>query len=126
FGSLRCIPPQTWARASAGASRSAPWPQAAINRSRSRSMGGECEDATRTQIDQIYRAESRRVFATLVRLLGDFDLAEEALHEAFTAAVQQWPRDGLPNSPRAWLVTVGRLRGIDALRRRQRVDQKAS
>jgi RNA polymerase sigma-70 factor (ECF subfamily) len=89
-------------------------------------MDGECEVGTRTQIDLIYRTESRRVFATLVRLLGDFDLAEEALHEAFTAAVQQWPRDGIPSSPRAWLVTVGRLKGIDALRRRRRVDRKAS
>jgi len=79
--------------------------------------------AVRAKIDLAYRAESRRVFATLVRLLGDFDLAEEALHEAFAAALLQWPRDGFPSEPRAWLVTVGRLRGIDVLRRRRRFDR---
>ena len=63
------------------------------------------------------------MFATLVRLLGELDLAEEALHEAFAAAVEQWTRDGIPQNPRAWLVTVGRLRGIDALRRRRRAEQ---
>ncbi len=86
-------------------------------------MQRELNSALRAQLDDIYRAESRRVFATLVRLLGDFDLAEEALHEAFTAAVAQWPRDGIPDSPRAWLITAGRLRGIDALRRRKRLDR---
>jgi RNA polymerase sigma-70 factor, ECF subfamily len=60
----------------------------------------------RTTVDSIYRAESRRVFATLVRLLGDFDLAEEALHEAFRAALEQWPSDGVPANPRAWLVSA--------------------
>lgn len=89
-------------------------------------MSGEREDATRAKIEQIYRVESRRVFATLLRLLGDFDLAEEALHEAFTAAVHQWPAAGVPDSPRAWLVSVGRLRGIDALRRRRSADRGAS
>jgi RNA polymerase sigma-70 factor, ECF subfamily len=89
-------------------------------------MSGEHDVATRVQIDRIYRAESRRVFATLLRLLGDFDLAEEALHEAFTAAVQQWPLNGVPDCPRAWLVTVGRLRGIDALRRRRSADRGAA
>ncbi|WP_035985087.1 RNA polymerase sigma factor [Leptolyngbya sp. KIOST-1] len=74
------------------------------------------------QVDAIYRSESRRVFATLIRLLGDFDLAEEALHEAFAVALKQWPRDGTPANPRAWLVSVGRFRGIDALRRRARFD----
>ncbi len=74
------------------------------------------------QVDAIYRAESRRVFATLIRLLGDFDLAEEALHEAFAVAVEQWPRDGLPAKPRPWLVSVGRFRAIDRLRRRTRFD----
>jgi RNA polymerase sigma-70 factor (ECF subfamily) len=73
-------------------------------------------------IDAIYRSESRRIFATLVRLLGDFDLAEEALQNAFVAAVQQWPRDGVPANPRAWLVSAGRFRGIDTLRRRARFD----
>lgn len=82
-------------------------------------MSREHDGAMRALIERIYRAESRRVFATLMRLLGDFDLVEEALHEAFTAAVQQWPADGVPVSPRAWLIKVGRLRGIDALRRKR-------
>jgi RNA polymerase sigma-70 factor (ECF subfamily) len=73
-------------------------------------------------IQQIYRAESRRVFATLVRLLGDFDLAEEALHDAFRAALEQWPSEGLPDNPRAWLVSTGRFKAIDAIRRRARFD----
>ena len=73
-------------------------------------------------IDTVYRSESRRVFATLIRLLGDFDLAEEALHEAFRAALEQWPGDGIPDNPRAWLVAVGRFKGIDAIRRRSRMD----
>lgn len=89
-------------------------------------MDGEFEREIRAQVDVVYRAESRRVFATLIRLLGDFDLAEEALHEAFAAAVEQWPRQGVPQNPRAWLVTVGRLRGIDALRRRRRFVQTAA
>jgi RNA polymerase sigma-70 factor (ECF subfamily) len=70
----------------------------------------------------IYRSESRRVFATLVRLLGDFDLAEEALHDAFASAVEQWPREGVPANPRAWLVSAGRFKAIDCLRRRARFD----
>jgi len=73
-------------------------------------------------VDGIYRAESRRVFATLVRLLGDFDLAEEALHDAFRAALEQWPRDGVPANPRAWLVSAGRFKAIDGIRRRARFD----
>jgi len=76
----------------------------------------------RERLDAVYRAESRRVFATLVRLLGDFDSAEEALHEAFRAALEQWPRDGVPGNPRAWLVSAGRFKAIDALRRDSRVD----
>jgi RNA polymerase sigma-70 factor (ECF subfamily) len=72
--------------------------------------------------DELYRAESRRVLATLIRLLGDFDLAEEALQEAFAAAVEQWPREGVPPNPRAWLVSTGRFKGIDAVRRRARLD----
>jgi RNA polymerase sigma-70 factor (ECF subfamily) len=71
-------------------------------------------------IDAIYVAESRRVLATLIRLLGDFDLAEEAMHEAFRAALEQWPRDGVPANPRAWLVSTGRFKAVDALRRRAR------
>src|SRR6185503_340392 len=74
------------------------------------------------EIGAVYRAESRRVFATLVRLLGDFDLAEEALHEAFRAALEQWPREGIPHNPRAWLVSAGRFKAIDAIRRRARFD----
>ena len=66
--------------------------------------------------ESVYRAESRRVFATLVRLLGDFDLAEEGLHEAFRAALEQWPRDGVPANPRAWLVSAGRFKAIDGIR----------
>ena len=73
-------------------------------------------------VDAIYRSESRRVFATLVRLLGGFDLAEEALHDAFRAALEQWPREGVPANPRAWLVSAGRFKAIDALRRRARFD----
>ena len=76
----------------------------------------------REAVDRIYRAESRRVFATLVRLLGDLDLAEEGLHEAFHAALEQWPREGVPANPRAWLVSAGRFKAIDALRRRARFD----
>ncbi|HEX7054356.1 MAG TPA: RNA polymerase sigma factor [Burkholderiales bacterium] len=74
------------------------------------------------QVDAIYREESRRVFATLVRLLGDFDLAEEGLHDAFRAALEQWPKEGVPANPRAWLVSAGRFKAIDALRRRARFD----
>ena len=76
----------------------------------------------RERIDELYRAESRRVLATLIRLLGDFDLAEEALQDAFTAAVQQWPGDGMPANPRGWLVSAGRFKAIDRLRRRARFD----
>ncbi|MDF2756461.1 MAG: putative polymerase, sigma-24 subunit, subfamily [Nitrospira sp.] len=83
------------------------------------------EDAmvtAREAIVEVYGAESRRVLATLIRLLGDFDLAEEALHEAFAAAIEQWPRDGMPANPRAWLVSTGRFKAIDAMRRRARYD----
>jgi RNA polymerase sigma-70 factor (ECF subfamily) len=73
--------------------------------------------------DEIYRAESRRVLATLIRLLGDFDLAEEALHDAFIAALERWPVDGVPANPRAWLVSTGRFKAIDVLRRRARFDR---
>src|SRR5262245_57655023 len=84
-----------------------------------------CEEAAervREMVDTVYRADSRPVLATLIRLLGDFDLAEEALHDAFTAAVEQWPRDGVPVNPRAWLVSAGRFKAIDGLRRRARFD----
>src|SRR5579862_1307913 len=72
-------------------------------------------------VDRLYRSESRSVFATLVRLLGDFDLAEDALHDAFAAALDQWTTDGVPANPRAWLVSAGRFKAIDAIRRRARV-----
>jgi RNA polymerase sigma-70 factor, ECF subfamily len=78
--------------------------------------------AIQQQVAAIYRAESRCVFATLIRLLGDFDLAEEAMHEAFAAAIAQWARDGLPANPRSWLISVGRFRAIDVMRRRQRFE----
>lgn len=83
------------------------------------------EDAAgqlRERVDAVYRSDSRRVLATLIRLLGDFELAEEALHEAFIAAVEQWPRDGVPGNPRAWLVSAGRFKAIDSLRHRARFD----
>jgi RNA polymerase sigma-70 factor, ECF subfamily len=75
-----------------------------------------------TVIEQLYRTESRRVLATLIRLLGDFDLAEEALQEAFSAALERWPAEGVPRNPRAWLVSTGRFKAIDGLRRRSRFD----
>ncbi|MEO4049197.1 RNA polymerase sigma factor [Pseudomonas sp. CAU 1711] len=77
-------------------------------------------DAFEARIGQLYREESRRVLATLIRLLGDFDLAEEALHEAFRAAMEQWPEQGVPDNPRAWLVSAGRFKAIDQLRRQTR------
>ena len=77
------------------------------------------QDIRRT-VDAVYREESRRVLATLIRLLGDFDRAEEALHEAFRAAIEQWPNEGVPANPRAWLVSAGRFKGIDRIRRERR------
>jgi RNA polymerase sigma-70 factor (ECF subfamily) len=79
-------------------------------------------DQVRRTVDEVYRTESRRVFATLIRLLGDFDLAEEAMHEAFAAAVEQWAKEGVPANPRAWLVSAGRFKAIDTIRRRARFD----
>jgi RNA polymerase sigma-70 factor, ECF subfamily len=79
-------------------------------------------DPVHEAVNAVYLSESRRVLATLIRLLGDFDLAEEALHDAFRAALEQWPRDGVPANPRAWLVSAGRFRAIDSLRRRKRFD----
>jgi RNA polymerase sigma-70 factor (ECF subfamily) len=77
-------------------------------------------------VEATYRSESRRVLATLIHLLGDFDQAEEALHDAFMAAVEQWPRDGVPANPRAWLVSTGRFKAIDTMRRRARFDESVS
>ena len=76
----------------------------------------------RERVEAVYHSESRHVLATLIRLLGDFDLAEEGLHDAFTAALEQWPREGVPANPRAWLVSAGRFKAIDAMRRRARFD----
>src|SRR5262249_25345117 len=95
--------------------------RSAIRGRRGRDGGGTVTDTptdVRTLVEETYRAESRRVFATLVRLLRDFDLAEEALQGAFTAAVEQWGREGVPNEPRAALGSTGRFQAIDALRRR--------
>ncbi|HEU4559608.1 MAG TPA: RNA polymerase sigma factor [Longimicrobium sp.] len=80
--------------------------------------------AARLAVEAVYRQESRRVLATLIRLLGDFDLAEEALHDAFAAAVERWPRDGVPANPRAWLVSTGRFKAIDSVRRRARFNAR--
>jgi len=80
------------------------------------------ESEIRALLAEVYRTQSRRVLATLIRLLGDFELAEEALHDAFTAALQQWQRDGIPGNQRAWLVSAGRFKAIDQLRRRARFD----
>jgi RNA polymerase sigma-70 factor (ECF subfamily) len=77
------------------------------------------------KVDLIYLQESRRVLATLIRLLGDFELAEEAVHEAFRAAMEQWPKEGVPGNPRAWLVSTGRFKAIDGIRRRARFDESA-
>jgi RNA polymerase sigma-70 factor, ECF subfamily len=80
------------------------------------------DDAVRTMVDAVYRSDSRRVLATLIRLLGDFDRAEEAMHDAFVAAVEQWPQQGVPANPRAWLISAGRFKAIDGMRRRARFD----
>src|ERR1051325_2551919 len=80
-------------------------------------------DAIRERLEMIYHEESGRILATLIRLLGDFDLAEDAMHEAFSAALTAWPREGVPASPRAWLISAGRFKAIDALRRRARLQQ---
>ena len=85
-------------------------------------MGDGADHTVRETVDTVYRTDSRRVLATLIRLLGDFDLAEEALHDAFTVAIEQWPRDGVPANPRAWLISAGRFKAIDGLRRRARFD----
>lgn len=81
------------------------------------------QEQVRAEVESVYRRDSRRILATLIRLLGDFDLAEEALHEAFFIAVQRWQHDGIPDNPRAWLVSAGRFKAIDALRRRARLNR---
>src|SRR4030081_732810 len=79
----------------------------------------------RDKVDAIYRSESRRVLATLIRLLGDFDLAEEGLHDAFVAAVEQWGEKGIPADPRTWLISTGRFKAIDRLRRSEKFESRA-
>jgi len=83
---------------------------------------GVVAEQARNTVDAVYRSDSRHVLATLIRLLGDFDIAEEALHDAFNTALEQWPRDGVPANPRAWLVSTGRFKAIDAIRRRARFE----
>jgi RNA polymerase sigma-70 factor (ECF subfamily) len=89
-------------------------------------MSDDETTGVREKVEEVYRSESRQVLATLIRLLKDFDLAEEALHEAFAAAMEQWPRDGIPANPRAWLVSTGRFKAIDGMRRRARHDASLS
>src|SRR5512132_1149608 len=83
-------------------------------------------DSVQETINAVYVSDSRRVLATLIRVLGDFDVAEEALHDAFRAALEQWPRDGVPANPRAWLVSAGRFKAIDGIRRHARFDSMDS
>lgn len=85
-------------------------------------MSEDTAQRVHDKVDAVYRSDSRRVFATLIRLLGDFDLAEEAMQETFTVAVERWQRDGVPANPRAWLVSTGRFKAIDRIRRRARFD----
>jgi len=91
-----------------------------MNQQRAETLGDEQE--ARERVEAVYRSDSRRVLATLIRLLGDFELAEDALQEAFAAALEQWPKSGMPDNPRAWLVSTGRFKAIDRLRRRSRYD----
>ena len=83
-----------------------------------RTVVEEQGESIKRQVAELYRTDSRRVLATLIRLLGDFDLAEDALQEAFRTAIEQRPREGVPRNPRAWLVATGRFKGVDAIRRR--------
>src|SRR5689334_13992915 len=85
-------------------------------------MPSRADPSIEARLGDLYRAESRRVLATLIRQLGDFDVAEEALHEAFTAALEQWREEGIPDNPRAWLIATGRNKAIDRLRRRSKWD----
>src|SRR5512146_2501844 len=89
-------------------------------------VSADAADPVREMVDAVYRAESRRVLATLIRLLGDFDVAEEALHDAFVAALERWPETGIPDNPRNWLVSAGRFRAIDHLRRRAAFDERSA
>jgi RNA polymerase sigma-70 factor (ECF subfamily) len=85
-------------------------------------MREHADDLVREKVNAIYRSESRRILATLIRLLGDFELAEDALHDAFSAALERWPKEGLPGNARAWLISTGRFKAIDAMRRRARFE----
>src|SRR6266566_3749019 len=89
-------------------------------------MRGEADTRVREQIEALYRSDSRRVLATLIRFLGGFDAAEEALHDAFTSALDSWPSDGVPENPRAWLISTGRFKAIDRLRRGARFNAALS
>jgi RNA polymerase sigma-70 factor (ECF subfamily) len=89
-----------------------------------RAMSDHAAESVREALDRMYRDESRRILATLIRLLGDIDIAEDALHDAFAAAARQWPEQGVPANPRSWLVSTGRFKAIDTLRRRSRFDSK--
>ena len=82
----------------------------------------QIHEQIRELLDSLYRVDSGRILATLIRLLGDFDLAEEAMHEAFAAALSLWPRSGVPGNPRPWLISTARFKAIDTLRRRARFD----
>ncbi len=85
-------------------------------------MSEQASNPIYEQVEALYRAESRQVFAMLIRLLGDFDLAEEAVQTAFAAALEQWPREGMSANPRSWLISTGRFKAIDVLRRQSRFD----
>ncbi len=85
-------------------------------------MSERSTEQIRELLDSLYRVDSGRILATLIRLLGDFDLAEEAMHEAFAAALSLWPRSGVPGNPRPWLISTARFKAIDTLRRRARFD----
>src|SRR5690348_8949216 len=100
-----------------------PAPRSTNQQNRLRSVAVTATDPVHETLNSVYVAESRRVLATLIRLLGDFETAEEAMHDAFRAALEQWPRDGVPANPRAWLVSAGRFKAIDSMRRRSRFDQ---
>src|SRR5271168_834346 len=100
--------------------------QASSERVRSARSPEQTQDQTNNQtrelLDSLYRVDSGRILATLIRLLGDFDLAEEAMHEAFAAALTLWPKSGVPDNPRPWLISTARFKAIDTLRRRARFD----
>src|SRR6266850_3179240 len=85
-------------------------------------MTESADERIHESVDAVYRSESRRILATLIRLLVDFELAEDALHDAFRAALERWPKEGVPANPRAWLVSTGRFKAIDVMRRRARFD----